>query len=497
MHHRWLRFVGWFLILVGILCNPWLLARAFSPDGRLSQSTTTLIWVFETAAITLGTIFLLARRRAPPLAGAGNLYVAVALSTFNTLLLFGLANLAAFVLRSPRAAPASNFVSVEEMHARHPGQFRALMGGHTDEEIQLLLQPPNLTWHPTLEFMEGPVTSRFYNVGLENMRYTRFVNARNAREKIDGATWVMGGSTAFGHAVTDDETIAAYLNELDSGATYLNFAVEAYHQNLEIDKLLLLLKKGYRPSRVIFVDGLNDFTRMHEVPFAPAESPSRLSNAYGWGFNISSAQHPPASFIVRRLPLLDALLTGIESGRERRIPNSELDRDADLDVPSALYHVDPLLHYRAHARLAPDFDGAARDVHRYQTKILAYYSMNGRFLDRIAAAYGFDFEVFLQPLGPLSPSNAFHRDPVHYDRDPMYRYFAAMRDTVRAAIAAGELPHFYDISDADRGCNSCYVDFTHYSPRLCREIAVAILKDLPRSRRAVRAGRSASPMREK
>jgi hypothetical protein len=186
---------------------------------------------------------------------------------------------------------------------------------------------------------------------------------------------------------------------------------------------------------------------------------------------------------------MDALLTLLERDWESQIPSSELN-DEDLDAPSALYHVDPVLHYRAHAQLALDYDRAIRDVHRYQGKILTYYSMNGRFLERIAAAYGFDYEVFLQPLGPLSPTNAFHRDSVHYDRHPLYRYYAAMRDTVRAAIAAGELPHFYDISDADRACTSCYVDFTHYNPRLCREIAVAILKDLPLSRRPVGAGKA-------
>jgi len=45
--------------------------------------------------------------------------------------------------------------------------------------------------------------------------------------------------------------------------------------------------------------------------------------------------------------------------------------------------------------------------------------------------------------------------------------------------------HYCDISDADRACPDCYVDFTHYGPALCREIARVIAQN----ERIVRSGK--------
>jgi hypothetical protein len=475
------RIVGWIFIGLAILCNPWLLQKVLSPAGGFGRGAKVLILLLDIAAIALGIYLLRARQRGiAPGELVRRLYTGTALLLLNSVLLFVLANLVVSVFRpGPQSAPP-NFLTVQQKYAQDPAVFRQFHPGLSDEEIKQLLAPPNITAHPTLEFMEGPVQSRFYNVGLENMRYTRFVNASNAREKINGATWIMGGSTTFGHGIRDDETIPAYLNELDSGSVYINFAAQGYHQNLEIDKLLLLLKKGYRPSRVIFIDGLNDVANLFVMNFSPAETPFRAWDAYAYRTNMEVVKDPASEFILRKMPIFDLLFSSLEESRARALPDTLFARDDNLDDPAALYHRDPVLHYKLLNRRAEDIDGLVRDTLRYQRKLIAYYQMDARFVDQIARAYGFTYAFVIQPLGNLSPENLFHADPARYAEHPLYVYASAIVRALRRAIAEGQLPGFYDLSDADEGCRSCYVDFTHYSPTLTKQIAKTILEKVPR-----------------
>jgi hypothetical protein len=343
------------------------------------------------------------------------------------------------------------------------------------QEVLELRHDPGDVAHPTLEFMETPVQSKYYNVGVENMRYTKYVRGEHAKEKISGATWVLGGSTTFGHGVSDDETIPYYLNELDTGSVYINFAGEAYHQSLEIDKLLLLLKKGYTAKRVVFVDGLNDIVVMKESNFPPAETPMRFYDAYGYVTNMERLKTPEYELILGRLPIFDWLQSELETRKFKDVSVSEANGYDDIYSSGSLYHENPILHYKLTLAASQDYGDALRNISWYEDKILSYYRLNDGFLQAIARAFGFQYYVFFQPQANLSPRNPFHRDSVHYAEDPRYRYCQLMVEKVREAIREGSLPNFYDISDVDADCQDCYVDFTHYNPRLCKLIAESII----------------------
>jgi len=77
--------------------------------------------------------------------------------------------------------------------------------------------------------------------------------------------FVFGGSTAFGAALPDDETIASYLQESGTAdgaspplAVY-NFARPAYFSSQELVLFQQLLNAGFVPQVAVFIDGLNDF----------------------------------------------------------------------------------------------------------------------------------------------------------------------------------------------------------------------------------------------
>ena len=483
---RWFVVIGALLLVIALVANPWSLARWFSPDGIISRTSKLLIVVFELACGYSGG-WLIVRRRWPVLGRStiARAYGNIAILFLNTVLLFAVANLVVAWLRPGKKEMQAGYIPVQELLKKDPGLFHRIYPGLSDREIEAREHPPNITAHPTLEFMELPIVSDVYNVGLENMRYTRFVSAANAESKINGSTWVFGGSTTFGHGVADNETIPAFLNILDSPTVYINFGTQAYDQSLEIDKLLLLLKKGYHPSRAIFVDGLNDIAQMNMMNFKPEESPVRLYDAYRYRSNIESVMEPDREFVLRKMPLFDLLFTLVDAAEARRIGPSDPWHEENLDDPTDLYHTNPVLHYEMVSRAGEDYNAAVRNLAAYKSKILRYYEANDVFLTHLASAYGFTYTVYFQPLGDLSPKNPFHRDPVNFRKEPVYIYALELQDTVRAAINAGTLLHYCDISDADRACPDCYVDFTHYGPALCREIARVIAQN----ERIVRSGK--------
>lgn len=423
------------------------------------------------------------------------LYNGFALIVFNTGLLFILANVAAWLYMStfPDQSPNSKyylqnlwqestryFTTPRQEWEKDRAFLREIYPDRSDEEIAAIMNTPSMRAHPTLEYMETPIRSRFYNVGVENMRYHESMHDGNAANMIDDATWVFGGSTGFGDGVADNETITAHLSVLDSSNVYINFGVQGYNQNSEIEKLLLLLKKGYRPRRVFLIDGLNDITLMRTSNFHPAETPTRNFNAYGYVANIARLQRPDTELILRRLPLFELIYSWRDRQQRGDLATVSVRNGyADIYQPENLYHRDPLLHYHLLSVWESEFDSVFANIEHYQEKIIHYYSLNNAYLDKLAAAFGFEYYVFFQPLGYAQLDNPFVTDPDAYEKTLQYRTYLAMKETVQSAISEQRFRNFYDIADADSSCGSCYVDLLHYNPHLSRMIAAEMLRIIP------------------
>lgn len=313
------------------------------------------------------------------------------------------------------------------------------------------------------------------------------MNDDNASKLINGSAWVFGGSTTFGYGVSDNQTIPYYLSHLDSGLAYINFGAPAYHQNLEIEKLILLLKKGYRPKRVIFVDGLNDIFRMFNNNYHPMEIPNHSFAAYSLDYNIRMINDVIANlkYVIRGIPLIQYFTKIKTDARINHDVDSVSRISSDYDYENiytidALYNTNPELHFKIQKSIFFGVD----DVEPYADKILYYYKLNNEFISKIAEVYGFEYYVFLQPQGRMSEENPFIIDVSKYMKSHQYRNMNSILVSIRSHIEQNMLPNFYDISDSDKNCLDCYVDMAHYNPELSREIAQKILdiinKDIQR-----------------
>ena len=75
---------------------------------------------------------------------------------------------------------------------------------------------------------------------------------------------MFGGSSVFGYAVADDQTIPAYMQPIIQKSEgrrvcVYNFGRRAYFSTAERILFEQLLRDGAKPNLVVFIDGLNDF----------------------------------------------------------------------------------------------------------------------------------------------------------------------------------------------------------------------------------------------
>ncbi|MCX7153253.1 MAG: hypothetical protein NT115_12230, partial [Proteobacteria bacterium] len=123
---------------------------------------------------------------------------------------------------------------------------------------------PSFEMHPNLHYMTQRIDNPYYRIGLEGIRYDQGWNDDYVRQLLSSGkdlVFLMGGSTMLGHGVACNETISWNVNKdlSKSGRMVaLNFGSQAYDLQREIDKLVYLLRSGYRPKHVVFLDGWND-----------------------------------------------------------------------------------------------------------------------------------------------------------------------------------------------------------------------------------------------
>lgn len=400
-------------------------------------------------------------------------YKKIAVIFLNTLLVFILINFIAYLVPGPlsKVRNVESIIPNHQMLKNNPLLMQEVYDGKSPELIkQLIAEAPNVKSHPVLQFMLPEKNTRFYHIGFEGCRYNSYINDGNVHEVINGGSWLLGGSTAFGFGVPDDETMGYFLNQLDSGKRWINFSTPNYHQQLEIQKLILLLKKGYRPKRVVFLDGLNDLFQLTSNHFEPAETPGRPFHAYSHEFNIENIR-----LNRNLLYALPAVRLFYEYQAEYLVKTGKANLNPSQNVYSAqsLYNTQPYLAYLVTEITSLPVNEALLK------KVETYYRQNIAMLDTLSKAYGFEYAVFFQPIGLFYDKNIFctsHLELANQLRN--YTAMEAMYSHIRQLLAQHNFQRFYDCSQLDASCPTPYVDLTHYSQPLNQRLAKYIISTL-------------------
>lgn len=348
--------------------------------------------------------------------------------------------------------------------------FKLESGENNQREIMAeLMTTPYTRPHPYLILTEG-LSTKHYKIGIEGIRYQNGWDDDTVTEMLgNGATFVFGGSTTFGHGVQGDQVFTAKLNELDPDGRYLNFGIQSYDNIHEFRKLVYLLLKGYRPRRVIFVDGLNDVSGMVEDIRLDYYIDANRNRNYLCGYwKLKDAGWPGA-------PTMNGMVESFLNS----LPIYHFAIKIFGSPPEGISEIQP--HDPNQMNWNPcevyDFPESKAILDAQYGKYFFHIRQFDRMMEALASSYGFEYVTFFQPNGCVDVIASAFRcgDAVVLNR---YKRFV---DQGRNAIKEGILP-MVDISNclSERSelSGKGYVDQTHYSAAGHRQIARCIYANL-------------------
>jgi hypothetical protein len=347
-----------------------------------------------------------------------------------------------------------------------------------DDPMARFNASPAIVMHPTLPFATQRIENRYFRVGLEGIRYEPGWSDEDVRALLAGSRpliFAFGGSTTLGHGLAGDETWPHMLNGIlganagpagtATGPVVINFGAQAYDQRTEVDKLIYLLRRGYRPGKVVLLDGWNDLfiarSNMRAVDRVTyhgfAQGRGEIAFTPGGIINRPSYLH-----LMLEYSPLQQLIRHWQGGR-RGTETMKFDRDAFVDGFDFREADFAFRHWATFGE---------HHLERYKGEIVEYYRANLKLLKALADAYGFGLHAFYQPNGLLDDANPFVRAQAR--GAPGYRYISELVASARAAIARGEVS-MIDISDALANMpGPRYLDIAHYSPESNAVLARAI-----------------------
>ena len=159
--------------------------------------------------------------------------------------------------------------------------LKIIYGNEFEDYIDVYINQSNaMIYEPLTEFKEKPKNSKFVSVSELGNRCIK-INLENCESAKGGENeiWIFGGSTVFGYGLKNNETIAAYLNELIRDKRVINFGQGYYNSNqsrIYFQNLLTFLPK---PHAAIFLEGFNDF-KNNQINNYKSPTKTALSNNY-------------------------------------------------------------------------------------------------------------------------------------------------------------------------------------------------------------------------
>lgn len=283
-------------------------------------------------------------------------------------------------------------------------------------------------YDPWVGYREAEKASPYLNVDANGFRQNG--PARRGIAEIDGAIWVLGGSTTFGYGVADAETIPAQMEKM-TGRPVVNFGVAGFYSARENILLTYYLRLGYRPATAVFLDGINESCDLHDYRSEMTLLFARAQRLYSF------------DLLAFLNPLLDAV-SGLR---------------ANLLV--------------ALGRGAPEMEDPGLDC-RLEGRRLALRELLERHLQERAAIcrlYGIDCRTFVQPFAGVH--GRFDDEALDANErrklGGQFRHLAGTWRDAGAVFVSGAL---------DPLPRHAYVDTLHYSAEASTLIARAIVDHL-------------------
>ena len=244
----------------------------------------------------------------------------------------------------------------------------------------------------------------------------------NAGAPDNGRVYFFGGSTMWGFAIGDHETIPSQF-AAKTGLHSENFGELGYTAHQSLLLLIQLLQEGHRPDLVVFYDGVNEVAMKCQNEHTP----------------VSHAQEQRFKTIVSQ----------------------------SFSSDSFSHYFAPLLHVATHINreLGRAIDREEYDCHRNPQKAEAIANnmiKDWEIAKHLVEAHGGKFVGFLQPVLQFSRTPSDHVDmaPVERRRASYQAVYPLLRE--RVGRLGGD---FHDLISAVDVDEPIYIDWCHLTPK--------------------------------
>ncbi len=360
--------------------------------------------------------------RSPLLIRLKDWYFTASIVLLVTLFLLVLLNVALYVFTPHESPNPLSRYGLDTILRAYPGWNQESVRALINETYQ----GRHFEHHPFAQFINGPYSGRYLSISPAGFRLVKNQAPWPPRSSTYNL-FVFGGSTAFGLGVTNEETIASFLQEILNArnvarpvAVY-NFGTPAYASRQEATLYYGFLTSGVVPDLAVFIDGLNEM--------AWAETPALTTE-------ISRYVEGKAfrDFLYNHVPMVSLAYSVIH----RREPAGNLTPDA----------------------------GPAAD------RVIQRWMSNKRVIEAMAASFQVKTLFVWQPVP-------------YYNYDLQYHIFcqarpdckndagSALYSRMKTVNARGQLGDDYLwLGDMQVGRKeNLYVDNVHYNPMFGKEIA--------------------------
>jgi hypothetical protein len=242
---------------------------------------------------------------------------AVALLTFNSLILILVANFVSWVILALAPQTKGPEIETEALLDAYPGFSEAEI-----RQIQSETWSREYDYEPFTQFKEGAVFGDFVNVDENGFRRA----PKGSPWPPDPAAtsiYVFGGSTTFGYGLDDAATIPVALQRHlrsfgCSDVTVYNLARSNYFSTQERILFEQLLLEAHVPSAAVFIDGLNEFVRADGKPKFSGRLAYFMAETR-WQLALRALKQMPLARLLQRFVDNDepAPLASSDSDRER------------------------------------------------------------------------------------------------------------------------------------------------------------------------------------
>ncbi len=326
--------------------------------------------------------------------------------------------------------------------------FNLVYPHYTPEQRYLLLKE---TWTRPIRFMpytvfcERPFNGVYVNVDKAGFRYSRDQGPwppSNAFYNI----FIFGGSTTFGYGVSDGETIPSRLQEILNSrlsapfVKVYNFGCNSFFSTQERIFLESLLLQGHRPDLVIFIDGLNEFFYIDNIPKYSDAITRLLDQVVGYSPKDSALfQFVNDMAIVRLMRELVKIRQAAHLGPSQNENNLTEEDIKYFSRPEIL------------------------------NRVLDNYLMNKKLVESVSASFGIETYFVWQPV----PSYNFDlkRHPFPQNCKKMFSTFGypIMRDKWLRGTLGTNFLWAADLHTS--AADPVFLDMVHYSPQFSKVMA--------------------------